>query len=245
VAEGVACKAWRSPPRSAARHPHLPRHVRPCRSAHPSRTSEGGNTWNINQRASGNVLPEPPTVASGRSERRRDRGRPAIVGLGRCPRPVQPVTVKYVDPLPILSVMPGRYKTLALTVTSTRQAEEAHCDLPATTVWGYQVCTPGLPRDPPWEPVEVTDQQLPTTQHLLPVDHTLPDTMHPSLTSGISRTATAGCAGGLRRRTRRLVHARPDPVRRRAPGVRTNVYRTRTRRPRDSGTTTTRAARPG
>jgi spore coat protein A, manganese oxidase len=93
-----------------------------------------------------------------------------------------PSLQKYVDPLPIPSVMVPVAKTSALTsyVVDARQVKQKlHRDLPPTTVWGYQGQYPGPTFETRYgELVEVTwTNSLPTT-HLLPVDHTLPDTMH-------------------------------------------------------------------
>lgn len=93
-----------------------------------------------------------------------------------------PTLQKYVDPLPIPSVLVPVSKTPALTsyVVDARQVtQKLHRDLPATTVWGYEGQYPGPSFETrQGELVEVTwTNSLPTT-HLLPIDHTLPDTMH-------------------------------------------------------------------
>ncbi len=93
-----------------------------------------------------------------------------------------PYLEKYVDALPMPSVMAYDSRTPTLTrytVDMRQVTQKLHRDLPATTVWGYEGVYPG-PTFETWygENVEVTwTNSLPTT-HLFKIDYTLPDTSH-------------------------------------------------------------------
>jgi len=95
---------------------------------------------------------------------------------------MSPYLQKFVDPLPKpgvmapVSVSPG-FKAYVVNMYQVKQ--KLHRDLPATTVWTYNGTYPGATFEArQGETTRVTwTCSLPTT-HLLPVDMTLPDTMH-------------------------------------------------------------------
>jgi spore coat protein A len=98
---------------------------------------------------------------------------PAVAG--------SPPLAKFVDPLPIPSVFTP-VATGAVTeyeVDMMQVQQQLHRDLPPTTLWTYNGVFPGPSFEArQGEIVKVTwTSSLPTT-HILPVDNTLPDTVH-------------------------------------------------------------------